>query len=104
MLVTRHAFPQRWQLAPPRGLKINTNASVRPSAGFYTTSAVIWDECGFFVAMQERKVIGQLSTEDVESMAMQDDLILVRDRGYQIAVTECDSLRVGWDTYLNKIK
>ncbi|KAL2489630.1 Ribonuclease H domain [Forsythia ovata] len=75
------------------GLKINTDASVRPDAGFYTTGAVIRDECGFFVAMQERKVIGQLSAEDTDVMAVGDGLILARDRGYQIAVTECDLLR-----------
>ncbi|KAL2462363.1 Ribonuclease H-like domain containing protein [Abeliophyllum distichum] len=85
---------QRWQPAPPRGLKINTDASVRPGAGFYTTGVVIRDKCGFLVAMQELKVIGQLSAEDAEAMAVLDGLILARDRGYQIAVTECDPLRV----------
>ncbi|KAL2543494.1 RNase H domain-containing protein [Forsythia ovata] len=92
-LVTRRALPQRWQPAPPGGLKINTDA-VRPGAGFYTTGAVIRDECGFFVAMQEREVIGQLSAEDAEAMAVRDGLILARDRGYQIAVTQCGPLRV----------
>ncbi|KAL2522330.1 Ribonuclease H domain [Forsythia ovata] len=102
--------------APPRGLKINIDASIRPGAGFYfyTTCVVIRDECGFFVTMQKRKVIGLLSIEDVEAMAVRDGLILARDRGYQIDVIECDPLGVGvgvgvgvgWrkNTYLNKIK
>ncbi|KAL2473144.1 Ribonuclease H-like domain containing protein [Forsythia ovata] len=91
-LVNRCAISQRWQPAPPRGLKINTDASVRPGAGFYTTCDVIQDECRFFVAIQERKVIRQLSCENAEAMAVRDGLILARDRGYQIAVTEYSPL------------
>ncbi|KAL2558838.1 Uncharacterized protein Fot_03577 [Forsythia ovata] len=79
VLVTKRALLQQWQPAPPRGLKINSDASVKPGAGFYTTSTVIRDEYEFFVAMQKRKVIGQLLAEDAETIAVRDGLILARD-------------------------